>query len=150
YDRPGKVKQFRAYAFYLQPKQQNADDFWNTVVDPNWLAFSNDPDAVALQEAKKANKSIPCRLFYRVTYAERFLPPISTASTIVPQITPVFAVPLLNPVDDFLFQPPGSNTVSPHNPHNDIEANIVLVAPTASGLRIGTVPTTGSGQGLPV
>jgi hypothetical protein len=49
-----------------------------------------------------------------------------------------------------LFQPPGSDTNSPLNPHNDVEANIVLVAPTASGLRIGTVPTTGSGQGLPV
>jgi hypothetical protein len=150
YDRPGKIKQFRAYAFYLQPKQRNADDFWNTVVDPNWLANSNDPDAMALQEAKKANKSIPWRLFYRVTYAERFLPPISTASAIVPQITPVFAVPVLDAAGDFLFQPPGSNTVSPKNPHNDVEANIVLVVPTASGLRVGTVPTSGTAEGLPV
>jgi hypothetical protein len=31
-----------------------------------------------------------------------------------------------------------------------VEANIVLVAPTASGLRIGTVPTSGSGQGVQV
>jgi hypothetical protein len=150
YDRPGKTKQFRSYAFYLQPKQQNADDFWNTVVDLNWLNNSSDPDAVALLSAKKANTSVPWRLFYRVTDSERFLPPISTAATIVPQITPVFAVPVLNPVSDFLFQPPGSTIVSLHNPHNDVEANIVLVAPTVSGLRIGTVPTTGSGQGLPV
>ena len=150
YDRPGKVKQFRAYAFYRQPKQENADDFWSTVVDPNWLTNSNDPDAVALQEAKKANKSIPWRLFYRVTYAERFLPPISTASTIVPQITPVFAVPVLDAAGDFLFQPPGGNSVPPKNPHNDVEANIVLVLPTASGLRVGTVPTSGTAQSLPV
>jgi hypothetical protein len=150
YDRPGKTKQFRSYAFYLQPKSQNADDFWETVVDQNWLNNSNDPDAIALQSAQKANTSVPWRLFYRVTDSERFLPPISNASTIVPQITPVFAVPVLNPATDFLFQPPGSKTPSPHNPQNDVEANIVLVAPTASGMRIGTVPTTGSGQGLPV
>ena len=149
YDRPGKTKQFRSYAFYLQPKTQNADDFWNTVVDQNWLNNSDDPDAVALLSAKKANTSVPWRMFYRVTDSERFLPPISNASTIVPKITPVFAVPVLNPVSDFLFQPPGSNTTSPLNPDNDVEANIVLVAPTASGLRIGTVPTTGSSEGLP-
>lgn len=150
YDRPGKIKQFRAYTFYLQPTQANANDFWNTVVDPNWLANSGDPDALALQQAKKANKSVPWRLLYRVTYAERFLPPISTAAIVVPQITPVFAVPVTDAVSDFLFQPPGSNVVSPKNPHNDVEANIVLMAPTASGLRIGTPAPSGSTQGLPV
>ena len=150
YDRPGKTKQFRSYAFYLQPRPQNADDFWQTVVDQNWLNNSNDPDALALQSAQKANNSVPWRLFYRVTDSERFLPPISNASTIVPQITPVVAVPVLNPATDFIFQPPGSKTPAPHNPQNDVEANIVLVAPTASGMRIGTVPTTGTGQGLPV
>lgn len=149
YDRPGKTKLFRTLAFYLQPKQENADDFWSTVVDQNWLA-SDDSDAVALRSAKKSNNSVPWRLFYRVTYSERFLPPISVASTTVPQITPVIAVPVINPATDFLFQPPGSNVASPLNPHNDIEANIVLVAPTASGLRIGTVPTSGSSEGQPV
>ena len=150
YDRPGKTKQFRSYAFYLQPKQQNADDLWDTVVDSNWLQNSTDPDAVAMLQARKANLSVPWRMFYRVTDSERFLPPISNASTVVPQITPVFAVPVLNFATDFLFQPPGSGSSSPLNPLNDVEANIVLVAPTASGLQIGTVPTTGSGQGLPV
>jgi hypothetical protein len=150
YDRPGKIKGFRSYAFYMQPRQKNADDFWNTVVDSNWLNNSGDPDAIALLSAKKANNSVPWRMFYRVTYSERFLPPISTAAVVVPQITPVFAVPVLNPVSDFLFQPPGSDVTSLHNPHNDVEANVVLVAPTASGLRIGTVPTSGLGQGLPV
>jgi hypothetical protein len=134
----------------MQPREKNADDFWNTVVDSNWLNNSGDPDAVALLAAKKAKNSVPWRLCYRVTYSERFLPPISTAAIVVPQITPVFAVPVLNPVSDFLFQPPGSNVTSLHNPHNDVEANVVLVTPTASGLRIGTVPTSGAGQGLPV
>ncbi len=150
YDRPGKTKGFRTYAFYLQPREKNADDFWSTVVDSNWLNNSGDPDAVALLAAKKAKKSVPWRMFYRVTYSERFLPPISTAAIVVPHITPVFAVPVLNPVSDFLFQPPGSGVASLHNPHNDVEANVVLVAPTASGLRIGTVPTSGASQGLPV
>lgn len=45
YDRPGKTKLFRTYAFFLQPKDENADDFWNTVVDPVWLANSPDTDA---------------------------------------------------------------------------------------------------------
>jgi hypothetical protein len=150
YDRPGKTKGFRSYAFYMQPRGKNADDFWNTVVDSNWLNNSGDPDALALLSAKKANQSVPWRMFYRVTYSERFLPPISTTATVVPQITPVFAVPVLNPVSDFLFQPPGSSVTSLHNPHNDVEANVVLVAPTASGLRIGTVPSSGAGQGIPV
>ena len=150
YDRPGKTKQFRAYVFFLQPKSENADNFWDVVVDNNWLNNSNDPDALALLTAKQAGTSVPWRMFYRITDSERFLPPISTAATIVPQINPVFAVPVLNPAIDFLFQPPGSNTSSPLNPHNDVEANIVLVAPTASGLQIGTVPTTGVGQGVPV
>jgi hypothetical protein len=149
YDRPGKTKQFRAYAFYLQPKTQNADDFWKTVVDQNWLSNSGDPDAVALLSAQKANNSVPWRMFYRVTDSERFLPPISNSAIVVPQITPVFAVPVLNPASDFLFQPRGSKNDSPLNPHNDVEANIVLVAPTASGAEIGSVATSGASQGLP-
>jgi len=149
YDRPGKTKQFRSYAFYLQPKTQNAVDFWNTVIDSNWLNNSDDPDARALLSAKKANTSVPWRMLYRVTYSERFLPPIASASTIVPQIKPIFAVPVLNAPSDFLFQAPDSTDTSAFNPHNDVEANIVLVIPTASGLRIGKAPTSGSSMGIP-
>ena len=133
YDRPGKTSLFRTYAFYLQPSEQNADNFWSTVIDRTWLANSKDADAAAMRSAQ-GNVSLPWRLMYRVTYSQRFLPPISTASLATPQILPVFAAPVLNPVTDFLFQPAGGNTVSVLNPHNDIEANIVLVAPTASGL----------------
>jgi hypothetical protein len=150
YDRPGKTSLFRTYVFFLQPAQQNADDFWSTVVDPIWLANSPDPDAAALRSAQ-GNASIPWRLFYRVTYSERFLPPISTGSTAIPQITPVMAVPVLNPASDFLFQAMTSTGPRPaHNPANDIEANIVLASPTQSGLSAGTIPTTGPGVGLPV
>ena len=150
YDRPGKTNLFRAYAFFLQPQKNNADDFWETVVDPTWLANSPDADAAALRTAK-GNASLPWRLFYRVTYSQRFLPPISTGSMAIPQITPLMAVPVLNPAADFLFTPMSLGVPRPaHNPANDIEANVVLVAPTQSGLSPGTIPTTGPGVGLPV
>ncbi len=149
YDRPGKTNLFRTYAFFLQPTPQNGEDFWNTVIDRVWMANSPDPDAVALN-AVKNNPSVPWRLLYRVTYSERFLPPISTEAAVVPQITPVMAVPVLNAASDFLFTAPGTTPVPPHNPANDIEANIVLAAPTANGASAGTVPTTGSGAGQPI
>ncbi|HVH76575.1 MAG TPA: hypothetical protein VM755_16790 [Stellaceae bacterium] len=150
YDRPGKTSLFRTYAFFLQPSQQNGDDFWSTVVDPQWLANSPDLDAAAMRSAQ-SNPSLPWRLMYRVTYSQRFLPPVSTAATVVPQITPVIAVPVLNPATDFLFQAISLPLPRPaHNPSNDIEANIVLAAPTASGLSAGSVPTTGPSAGMPV
>ena len=149
YDRPGKTNLFRTYVFFLQPKQQNWDDFWNAVVDPVWVANSPDPDAAAMRSAKK-NPSIPWRTLYRVTYSERFLPPVSTASVVVPQIIPVMAVPVTNPPTDFLFTPVGATPTPAKNPANDSEANVVLIAPTSSGASIGTVPTTGPNAGQPV
>jgi hypothetical protein len=150
YDRPGKTSLFRTYAFFRQPSLQNANDFWNTVVDPLWLKNSPDPDAVAMRSAI-GNVSIPWRLMYRVTYSQRFLPPISNDTAIVPQITPVMAVPVTNDAADFLFQPAGSNNPVPaNNPANDIEANVVLVAPTQSGLSAYTTPTTGPNPNMPV
>jgi hypothetical protein len=150
YDRPGKTSQFRTYAFFLQPAAQNATDFWSTVVDPTWLQNSKDPDAVTLNSAK-SKPSIPWRLMYRVTYSERFLPPVSDGSTAIPQITPVMAVPVLEKAADFLYQDMTSTAGRrAHNPANDIEANVVLAAPTQSGLSAGTVPASGPGTGLPV
>jgi hypothetical protein len=149
YDRPGKTKLFRTYAFFLQPKQENADDFWSTVIDQTWLTNSTEADADAMRSAF-GNQSLPWRLLYRVTYSERFLPPVSTAAVVVPQITPVMAVPVLNPASDFLFKNITQLPRPAHNPNNDIEANIVLAAPTASGISAGTVPTTGPHVGTPV
>src|SRR5262249_29516950 len=144
YDRPGKTKLFRTYAFFLQPTKENADDFWSTVIDPVWLANSPEADAEAMRSAF-GNVSVPWRLLYRVTHSERFLPPVSTDAVVIPQITPVMAVPVLNPASDFLFK---DITILPrpaHNPANDVEANIVLAAPTASGMSVGSVPSTGPG-----
>jgi hypothetical protein len=150
YDRPGKVKQFRTYAFFLQPREDNADTFWSEVVDPVWLANSDEADAQAMRDAAQ-HKSIPWRMLYRVTYCERFLPPISTDAVIVPQITPVIAVPVLDAPADFLsmsITAPGPRPAK--NPLNDIEANIVLAAPTASGASAGTIAPSGPNMGLPV
>jgi hypothetical protein len=150
YDRPGKTSLFRTYSFFRHPSLQNATDFWNTVVDPLWLANSPDADAVAMRSAQ-GNTSIPWRLMYRVTYSQRFLPPISNAAVIVPQITPVMAVPVTNPAANFLFQPADSNSPAPaNNPANDIESNVVLVAPTQSGLSAYSMPTGGPNPNMPV
>lgn len=150
YDRPGKISLFRTLAFYLQPAEQNGDDFWNTVVDPVWLANSQDPDAAALRPVS-GTSSNPWRLLYRVTYAERFLPPVATEATVVPQIAPLMAVPVLNPASDFLYQAVAGDGARPaHNPANDIEANVVLAAPTASGASAGSTQTAGPNQGLPL
>ena len=147
YDRPGKTSLFRNYAFFLQPSSKNNDDFWNTVIDQTWLNNSPDPDAVALRLAQGGPPSIPWRLLYRVTYSQRFPAPISTEAIVVPQITPVMAVPVLNPASDFVFQDISLTPRPAHNPANDIEANVVLAAPTASGLSAGSVPKTGPNAG---
>lgn len=150
YDRPGKTNLFRTYLFFRQAVAQNDTDFWNTVVDTTWLNNSSDADAATLRNVTPGS-SIPWRLLYRVTYSERFLPPISNAEITVPQITPLMAVPVTNPVSDFIFQnitPPLPRPA--HNPANDIDANVVLAAPTASGLSAGTTPTSGPSAGIQI
>ncbi len=150
YDRPGKVKQFRSYAFFLQPRPENADNFWNAVIDPVWLANSDEADARAMRTAQ-FHKSVPWRLLYRVTYCERFLPPVSTDAVSIPQISPVIAVPVLDSAADFLYKSLAAPGPRPaHNPANDVEANVVLVAPTASGASAGTLSTSGPSTGLPI
>jgi hypothetical protein len=123
YNRPGKTSRFRSYTYFLQPKKDNSDVFWNQVVDPVWLANSPAADANAMRSAQ-GNTSIPWRLLHRVTYSERYLPPISTATTVVPHITPLVAIPVTNAASDFIH---GATAT------NDIEAQVVLAAPTASG-----------------
>jgi len=121
YDRPGKTKQFRANAYFLQPKQANHDVFWNTVIDPIWLANSLEADADAMRSAQ-ANNSIPWRILYRVTYSERFLPPLSSGITPPPVITPLIAVPTLN-----------ATALKYSITHNNANAGVVLITPTTDG-----------------
>lgn len=75
--RPGKVDAYRFMTFYLEPTENNFEDFFNLVVDPIWLDQSNDPAAVALRQANQASKKPKCwRVFHRVTYVSRILPEI--------------------------------------------------------------------------
>jgi hypothetical protein len=111
---------------------------------------SPEPAAEAMRSAV-GNGSVPWRVLYRVTYSERVLPPTSAGATQVPQITPVIAVPVLNAVSDFVFQPIEAEGPRPAlNPANDIEANVVLVTPTASGQPVGTAQTAGPNVGQPL
>ena len=97
YDWPGKTKTFRWYSFFLQSKTDNADSFWNTIVDPEWLADPNNADAVALASAQ-LQPSLPWRVMHRVTYSERFLPPAMTEITSLPTLEAYLAIPLTQPV----------------------------------------------------
>ena len=155
YDRPGKTSSFRSYAFFLQPSQDNGDNFWNTVIDQTWLANSPESGARALNAASPAKSpgtlSVPWRILYRVTDSERFLPPVSNDLPPTPTITPVMAVPVTNLVTDFIYMDiKASGTRPTHNPSNDTESNIVLVAPSASGLSVGSIPTMGQNKGVAI
>ena len=68
--KPGeKVDRYRFMSFYLEGSTNNFHDFFNYVVDPEWLR-SNDEEARALRQAMgKANKT--WRVLHRVTYVER-------------------------------------------------------------------------------
>ena len=44
---PGKVKGYRFMSFYLAPRLDHFDEFFNQVIDPDWLQGSRDPDAAA-------------------------------------------------------------------------------------------------------
>ena len=67
---PGeKVNRYRFMSFYLEGSTNHFNDFFNYVVDPEWLA-SNSEEARALRQARgKANKT--WRVLHRVTYVER-------------------------------------------------------------------------------
>jgi hypothetical protein len=70
---PGQVKGYRYMAFYLPPDAANARAF-EDIVDPDWLAHSNSPEAVALRSANTKTGSRPFRVLYRVTHVERVPP----------------------------------------------------------------------------
>jgi len=78
---PGKVDAYRFMAFYLEPSSDHFDEFFNKVVDAEWLEQSDDPSAVALRGARDEGKKPPCwRVMYRVTYISRVLPPLDLSA----------------------------------------------------------------------
>ncbi|MFF2025020.1 LamG-like jellyroll fold domain-containing protein [Streptomyces sp. NPDC058171] len=74
---PGKVDAYRFMTFYLAQDTTHFDDFYNKVIDPTWLANSNDANAGALRQARQSDTKPPCwRILHRVTFISRLLPPI--------------------------------------------------------------------------
>ncbi|MEA5581229.1 LamG-like jellyroll fold domain-containing protein [Nodularia harveyana UHCC-0300] len=68
---PGeKVDRFRMMSFYLEGSTDNYLDFFNYVVDPEWLA-SNDEEARALRQVQTGRPNKAWRVLHRVTYVER-------------------------------------------------------------------------------
>ncbi len=68
---PGeKVDRYRFMSFYLEGSTQHFQDFFNYVVDPEWLR-SNDEEARALRQAQGGKPNKTWRVLHRVTYVER-------------------------------------------------------------------------------
>lgn len=68
---PGeKVDRYRFMSFYLEGSTQHFQDFFNYVVDPEWLR-SNDEEARALRQAQAGKPNKTWRVLHRVTYVER-------------------------------------------------------------------------------
>ena len=68
---PGeKVDRYRFMSFFLENSADHWHDFFNYVVDPDWLA-STDEEARALRQAQSALPNKVWRVLHRVTYVER-------------------------------------------------------------------------------
>ena len=68
---PGeKVDRYRFMSFYLENNVSHWHDFFNYVVNPEWLA-SNDEEARALRQTQAALPNKVWRVLHRVTYVER-------------------------------------------------------------------------------
>jgi hypothetical protein len=67
---PGKVDAYRFMSFYLAPASAHAEFFYATVVDQEWLAAANDPNAIALRMARGKPNNV-WRVLHRVTYVHR-------------------------------------------------------------------------------
>jgi len=67
---PGKVTSYRFKTFYLAPRQAAFDDFFNRVVQQDWLHESNQPEAVALRGAMAQTNPV-WRVLHRVTHVSR-------------------------------------------------------------------------------
>jgi len=77
--RPGKVNAYRFMTFFKQPAIANTDFFFNTVVDRIWLNQSNSANAAALRSADRGVSTY--RIYHRVTFVSRILPPYTKPNT---------------------------------------------------------------------
>lgn len=68
---PGeKVDRYRFSSFYLEPSTDHFTDFFNQVVDPEWL-MSNDEEARALRQINPTRPNRTWRVRHLVTFVER-------------------------------------------------------------------------------
>lgn len=68
---PGeKVDRYRFMSCYLEGHTDHFHDFFNSVVDPEWLR-SNDEEARALRQVMSGRPNRTWRVLHRVTYVER-------------------------------------------------------------------------------
>ena len=68
---PGeKVDRYRFMSFYLEGNTDHFNDFFNYVIDPEWL-LSNDEEARALRQVQAGRANKCWRVLHRVTYVER-------------------------------------------------------------------------------
>lgn len=76
----GKVDCYRFMSFYLEPDVHNTEDLFAKVIDPRWLESDSSAAAAALRQAR-ANSKTPAswRIFHRVTFVSRVLPPVPPA-----------------------------------------------------------------------
>lgn len=82
---PGKVDAYRFMTFYLEPKTNHFDEFFNRIVDPIWLSQGNDPNAIALREAQQVETKPDCwRVMHRVTYVSRVLEDVPSSAQLSP------------------------------------------------------------------
>ena len=134
YDRPGKTNLFRTLRFLPAADAAERRRLLEHRGRPDLAGNSPDADAAAMRSAQ-GSASMPWRLLYRVTVlASGSCRRSRPASAATPQITPLMAVPVLNPRPTSSSSSSASGSSRPaNNPPNDIEANVVLAAPTASG-----------------
>ncbi len=68
---PGeKVSRYRFLSFFLEGSTKNFNDFFQTVVDPQWLQ-GNSEGARALRQVDRRRANKAWRILHRVTYVER-------------------------------------------------------------------------------
>ncbi|KAK5069162.1 hypothetical protein LTR64_008686 [Lithohypha guttulata] len=83
--RDGAVDTYRWMSFWLEPSVEGTDAFFKQVVNPLWLQDTTIPDAAVMRELDSSLKmqtgnarTKAWRLFHRVTYVNRIIPPTST------------------------------------------------------------------------
>lgn len=76
----GKVDAYRFMSFYLEPSDTNYSMLFHKVIDPLWLAQSDDKHAVALRQVQHSAGNC-WRIFHRVTFVSRVMAKVGEGAT---------------------------------------------------------------------